>query len=70
MRLMMIPNYASRTLISCAVIVRTNRRVADIAKLDKVSQPDLPYPYWHQSFTASDRLGPADLSLHAPYLQK
>ena len=42
----------------------------DIARLDKVSQPDLIYPYWHQSFTASDRLGPADLSLHAPYLQK
>ena len=42
----------------------------DVARLDKVSQPDLPYPYWHQSFTASERLGPADLSLHAPYLQK
>ncbi len=42
----------------------------DISRLDKVSQPDLPYPYWHQSFTASERLGPADLSLHAPYLQK
>lgn len=42
----------------------------EIARLDKVSQPDLPYPYWHQSFTASQRLGAADLSLHAPYLQK
>lgn len=40
----------------------------DVARLDKVSQPDLIYPYWHQSFTASRRLGPADLSLHAPYL--
>lgn len=40
----------------------------DIAKLDKVSQLDLPYPYWHQSFTATDRLGSADLALHTPYL--
>ena len=40
----------------------------DIARLDKVSQPNLPYPYWHQSFTASERLGVADLALHKPYL--
>jgi aryl-alcohol dehydrogenase-like predicted oxidoreductase len=40
------------------------------AKLDKVSQPTLLYPYWHQAQTASDRLGPADLSLLAPYLKK
>lgn len=40
-----------------------------IARLDAVSQPPLIYPYWHQSFTASDRLGAADLSLHAPYLK-
>lgn len=40
-----------------------------IARLDAVSQPPLIYPYWHQNFTASDRLGAADLSLHAPYLK-
>ena len=40
------------------------------ARLDKVSQPPLIYPYWHQSWTASDRLGPADLALHAPFLTK
>jgi aryl-alcohol dehydrogenase-like predicted oxidoreductase len=40
------------------------------ARLDKVSQPPLIYPYWHQSWTASDRLGPADLTLHAPFLTK
>jgi aryl-alcohol dehydrogenase-like predicted oxidoreductase len=38
-------------------------------RLDKVSQPPLIYPYWHQSWTAKDRLGPADLALHAPYLK-
>jgi hypothetical protein len=38
------------------------------ARLDKVSQPPLIYPYWHQSWTAKDRLGHADLALHAPYL--
>ncbi|MBK8084856.1 MAG: aldo/keto reductase [Devosia sp.] len=42
----------------------------DVAKLDKVSQPPLIYPYWHQSFTAQDRLGPADLALHRPYLRE
>ncbi len=40
----------------------------EVAKLDKVSQPPLIYPYWHQSFTATDRLGSADLVLHKPYL--
>lgn len=40
----------------------------DIARLDKVSQPPLIYPYWHQNFTATDRLGAADLALHRPYM--
>ncbi|WEY42483.1 aldo/keto reductase [Paraburkholderia sp. SUR17] len=38
-------------------------------RLDKVSQPPLLYPYWHQMQTASDRLGAADLSLIAPYMK-
>jgi aryl-alcohol dehydrogenase-like predicted oxidoreductase len=33
------------------------------AALDKVSAPELIYPHWHQLYTASDRLGAADLSL-------
>jgi aryl-alcohol dehydrogenase-like predicted oxidoreductase len=40
------------------------------ARLDKVSLPPLLYPYWHQAWTASERLGPADLSLIGPHLQK
>ena len=40
------------------------------ARLDEVSQLSLLYPYWHQSWTAKDRLGPADLALHAPYFDK
>jgi aryl-alcohol dehydrogenase-like predicted oxidoreductase len=40
------------------------------ARLDKVSQPPLIYPYWHQSWSASDRFGAADLVLHKPYLKK
>lgn len=40
----------------------------ELAKLDAVSQPPLIYPYWHQSFTAVDRMGPIDLTLHQPYL--
>ena len=37
-------------------------------RLDKVSEPPLIYPYWHQSWTAKDRLNAADLALHAPFL--
>ncbi len=40
----------------------------DVARLDKVSEPALIYPYWHQSYTAKDRLGEADLLLLKPYL--
>jgi hypothetical protein len=39
-------------------------------RLDKVSQPPPIYPYWHQSWTAKDRFGPADLVLHAPFLKR
>ena len=42
----------------------------DRAKLDVVSRPNLAYPYWHQAWSASDRLGPADLSLIGKYLEK
>ncbi|TBW39986.1 aldo/keto reductase [Siculibacillus lacustris] len=33
----------------------------ELARLDAVSRPPLLYPYWHQAWTASDRLGPSDL---------
>ncbi len=38
------------------------------SKLDKVSQPPLLYPYWHQVQAAKDRLGAADLAFLKPYL--
>jgi aryl-alcohol dehydrogenase-like predicted oxidoreductase len=38
---------------------------AHIERLDKVSAQPLPYPLWHQVRTASDRLGPADMTLMA-----
>ena len=38
------------------------------AALDKVSAPDLVYPYWHQLSTAADRLGAADLALLGQHL--
>src|SRR4028119_2354470 len=37
-------------------------------RLDDVSAPPLIYPFWHQAKTASDRLGPADLSLLNPHM--
>jgi len=33
---------------------------AERARLDEVSAPPVIYPYWHQNWTASARLGPAD----------
>ena len=36
----------------------------EVAKLDGVSRPPLIYPYWHQSFTAQDRLSEEDWVLH------
>jgi aryl-alcohol dehydrogenase-like predicted oxidoreductase len=41
----------------------------EVARLDDVSRPPLPYPLWHQVNTASDRLGPADRAFLAPHLQ-
>ena len=37
--------------------------------LDKVSAPELLYPYWHQLNTAADRLGQADLALLGRHLR-
>ncbi len=39
--------------------------VDDLERLDLVSRPQLPYPYWHQARSATDRLGAADRSLHS-----
>jgi aryl-alcohol dehydrogenase-like predicted oxidoreductase len=36
---------------------------ADLERLDKVSAQPLPYPFWHQTSNASERFGPADLTL-------
>ena len=40
----------------------------EVARLEEVSRPPLLYPYWHQAWTAADRLGPADLTLLQPFL--
>jgi hypothetical protein len=36
--------------------------------LDDVSLLPLIYPYWHQFGSAANRLGPADMALHAPHI--
>jgi len=41
---------------------------AERKTLDDVSAPPILYPYWHQLWTAKDRLGAADLSLLGPYV--
>jgi aryl-alcohol dehydrogenase-like predicted oxidoreductase len=40
----------------------------EIARLDAVTELPLIYPYWHQSYTAADRLSEADLLLLKPFL--
>jgi aryl-alcohol dehydrogenase-like predicted oxidoreductase len=35
----------------------------EIARIEEVSRPPLPYPLWHQAAAASERLSPADLSV-------
>jgi len=55
-----------RDNIAAAQLVLT---AEERARLDAASQPPLLYPYWHQSFTAQDRLGPVDLDLISPYAE-
>jgi aryl-alcohol dehydrogenase-like predicted oxidoreductase len=73
-----------RPSVSSVIIgARTSEQLADnlgaaeltlsddeIAKLDAVSRLDLIYPHWHQAASASERLGPADLSLLGPYVEQ
>lgn len=40
----------------------------ETARLEAASRRPLPYPYWHQKNTATDRLSEADLALIGPYL--
>jgi aryl-alcohol dehydrogenase-like predicted oxidoreductase len=40
----------------------------EMERLDKVSEPPLLYPYWHQAKTARDRLSAADLTLLGRHL--
>jgi aryl-alcohol dehydrogenase-like predicted oxidoreductase len=51
-------------LASATLVLSADER----KKLDDVSLLPLIYPYWHQCNSAAERLGPADLALHAPHL--
>jgi aryl-alcohol dehydrogenase-like predicted oxidoreductase len=51
--------------LAAAELVLTAEERAD---LDQVSELPLLYPYWHQLWTAKDRLGPPELSLLARHL--
>ncbi|MBD9623580.1 MULTISPECIES: aldo/keto reductase [Ensifer] len=51
-------------------LAAANLKLTDEEKelLDAVSLPPVIYPYWHQLWTAKDRLGEADLSLLGPHV--
>jgi aryl-alcohol dehydrogenase-like predicted oxidoreductase len=64
------------TIASVIVGARTEEQLADniksaelqlsadeLGRLEKVSRPNLLYPYWHQMMSAGDRLSAADLTL-------
>lgn len=38
----------------------------DLTRLDAISDRPKPYPYWHQAWSATDRLSPADATLLNP----
>jgi aryl-alcohol dehydrogenase-like predicted oxidoreductase len=40
----------------------------EIRKIAEAGQPNQPYPYWHQSASAADRLSATDLAMQAPYV--
>jgi hypothetical protein len=39
------------------------------AAIERVSRPQLIYPYWHQAMNANDRFGAADWVLHADHAE-
>ena len=40
----------------------------ELARIEAVSRPNLPYPLWHQAANTRDRLSAADRTMLAPYL--
>jgi aryl-alcohol dehydrogenase-like predicted oxidoreductase len=71
------------TVSSVIVGARTDEQLADnlqaaalqlskdeVRALEKVSRPNLIYPYWHQFQTGADRLSAADLTLIGPYIDE
>lgn len=42
----------------------------EFTMIDEISRPPLQYPYWHQAWTASDRLSAADLTLLGVHIGK
>jgi aryl-alcohol dehydrogenase-like predicted oxidoreductase len=40
----------------------------EVARIEEVSRPPLPYPLWHQAKTAADRLSDADRLVLGPHL--
>jgi aryl-alcohol dehydrogenase-like predicted oxidoreductase len=41
---------------------------AELQRLEEISRPPLLYPHWHQAASATDRLGPPELSLLRKYI--
>jgi aryl-alcohol dehydrogenase-like predicted oxidoreductase len=50
-------------MTSALAAASINLTVEDVSRLDEVSRQPLPYPYWHQALTVTDRLSAADATL-------
>jgi aryl-alcohol dehydrogenase-like predicted oxidoreductase len=70
------------TVDTLVIAARTEEQLADnlaaaeleltedqVARIEAASRPPLPYPLWHQTANASDRLGDNDRAVLAPWLE-
>jgi aryl-alcohol dehydrogenase-like predicted oxidoreductase len=55
-------------LVDDLASVELTLTVGEIARIEEVSRPHLPYPLWHQVNTARERLSTNDRTLLAPWL--
>jgi aryl-alcohol dehydrogenase-like predicted oxidoreductase len=62
---------AARTeeqLVDNLAVVNLGLSDDELAEIEAVSRPNLPYPLWHQAANASDRLSAADRAALGPWL--
>ncbi len=59
------PHQLDDNLAAADVVLRAD----DVQRIERVSRPVVPYPYWHQLMWDFDRLGPAERPFLGPYAE-